>query len=208
MITTKQYANLDDAFKYFNEKLFDGKLPDVMITLQMKVRTNGYHHFEKFEGRDNKKRVTEIALNPDNFNERTDQEVLSTLCHEMCHHWQYSFSEPARKGYHDKEWANKMLEIGLIPTATGEVGGKMTGQRIYTLIMEGGKFEIACGAFLTNGSVLNLNGVVDEKVEKERKKTRYKFTCPNCMEESAWAKKTAKLACGTCLVPMVIEEEE
>jgi len=40
MITQKQYKTLDDAFKYFNDKLFEGKLPDILITLQRKSRTN------------------------------------------------------------------------------------------------------------------------------------------------------------------------
>lgn len=204
-ITAKQYKSLDDAFKYFNENLFEGKLPDVLITLQRKSRSNGYHHFEKFEGREDKKRVTEIALNPDNFSDRTDQEILSTLVHEMTHHWQYTFSEPTRRGYHDKEWASKMIEIGLMPTSTGEIGGRQTGQKMTHVIINGGKFEITCGAFLTRGSVLHLNSVIDEKVEKERKKTREKFTCPSCLQ-SAWAKKTANLMCGECEEHMVIEE--
>ncbi len=206
MITQKQYKTLNDAFDYFNEKLFEGKLPDVLITLQRKAKVNGYHHFEKFEGREDKKKVTEIALNPDNFTDRTDQEILSTLCHELCHHWQYSFSKPARRGYHDKEWASKMVEIGLMPTSTGEPGGKQTGQRVTHMIVNGGKFEISCGAFLTKGSALHLNSVPDLKVEKDKKKTREKFTCPSCYQ-AAWAKKTAKLMCAECEELMVIEGE-
>lgn len=206
VITEKQYKTLDDAFKYFNDKLFDGKLPDILITLQRKARTNGYHHFEKFEDRKSKNKITEIALNPDSFADRTDQEILSTLVHELCHHWQWSFGSPVRAGYHDKEWASKMNEIGLMPTSTGEVGGRQTGQRMTHVIVEGGKFETACGAFLTRGSALYLNSVVVPKETKERKKTREKFTCPRC-HQSAWAKKTAKLACGNCIQPMIIEEE-
>ena len=48
--------------------------------------------------------------------------------------------------------------------------------------------------------------LLEEKEVKERKKTREKFTCPTC-HQSAWAKKTAKLACGNSVQPMIIEEE-
>jgi predicted SprT family Zn-dependent metalloprotease len=206
MITTKQYKTLDEAFEYFNKKLFEGMLPDVMITLQRKSRTNGYHHFHKFKGRENQQEITEIALNPDNFSERTDTDILSTLVHEMCHHWQYSIGEPSKRGYHDKEWASKMIEIGLMPSSTGEPGGKQTGQRMSHYIVEGGQFEIVCGAFLTKGSALYINSTLDSKIERQKNKTRNKFVCPQCLQ-AAWAKKTASLACGNCLIKMVVEEE-
>lgn len=204
MITDTTYHRFDEAIKYFNDKLFEGKLPDILLTLNRKSRTYGYHHFEKFQGREDKKRVSEISLNPDGFEGRSDEEILSTLVHELTHHWQWSFGEPSRPGYHDREWASKMDEIGLCPTSTGEIGGRRTGQRMTHVILEGGKFEIACKAFLLKGSALYLNSVVEPKIEKERNKTREKFCCPQCHQQ-AWAKKTAKLACGNCMKLMVIE---
>ena len=56
----------------------------------------------------------------------------------MVHLWQHHFGERPRKAYHDKQWAAKMREIGLIPTATGELGGKETGQKMSHLIDETG----------------------------------------------------------------------
>jgi hypothetical protein len=50
--------------------------------------------------------------------------VLSTLVHEQAHLWQHHFGKPGRGRYHNREWAAKMVEIGLIPSATGEPGGK------------------------------------------------------------------------------------
>lgn len=206
VITEEQYKNLDDAYQYFNKHLFEGKLPDCLITLNRKARTYGYYHHEKFESRDGKQRVSEISLNPDNFNEREDIEILSTLTHEMCHVQQFFFGNPPRRGYHDKEFAILMSEVGLQVSSTGEVGGKTTGQKMSHYIIEGGKFEKVAGAFLLSGSKLNWNSVVETKEAKERKKTREKFSCPSC-QTSAWAKKTAKLMCGNCEEHMVIEEE-
>jgi predicted SprT family Zn-dependent metalloprotease len=64
--------------------------------------------------------VHELALNPDNFTGRSDELILSTLVHEMCQVWQETHGEPSRRGYHNRQWAGKMREVGLQPTSTGE----------------------------------------------------------------------------------------
>jgi hypothetical protein len=38
--------------------------------------------------------------------------------HEMAHVWQHAHGKPSRNGYHNKEWAAKMDERGLIPSDT------------------------------------------------------------------------------------------
>ncbi len=73
----------------------------------------------------------------------------------MCHLWQHHFGTPSRTGYHNKEWAAKMREVGLIPSDTGKPGGKDTGQKVSDYLEEGGRFERACTAFLaTNAAIL------------------------------------------------------
>src|SRR3954464_9396682 len=101
----------------------------------------GYFSGERFAKTTNPEEFAdEIALNPVHFATRKPIEVLSTLAHEMVHLWQHHTGKPPRKGYHDKEWATKMREIGLIPTDTGEVGGKETGQKMTHVINENGRF--------------------------------------------------------------------
>jgi predicted SprT family Zn-dependent metalloprotease len=46
----------------------------------------------------------ELALNPDEFIGRTDEMILSTLVHEMCHVWQQTYGKSPRRGYHDRQW--------------------------------------------------------------------------------------------------------
>ena len=58
-------------------------------------------------------------MNPDTFTGRTDEEILSTLAHEMAHVWQQTHGKPPRRSYHDRQWAAKMKEIGLQPSTTG-----------------------------------------------------------------------------------------
>ena len=63
------------------------------------------------------------------YTDRTNEQTLSTLVHEMTHLQQQHFGKPSRSGYHNKEWGLLMRAVGLIPSSTGEPGGKETGQR-------------------------------------------------------------------------------
>jgi hypothetical protein len=45
--------------------------------------------------------------------------ILSTLVHEMVHVWQETYGNPSRRGYHNRQWAEKMREVGLQPSSTG-----------------------------------------------------------------------------------------
>jgi hypothetical protein len=207
MITLNEYKTFDDAYKFFNDKLFDGELPDCLITLQRKTNgCYGYFHFEKFVAREGTGRISEIALNPDTFIDRDDTEILSTLVHESVHLWQYYLSDPCRKGYHDKDWGRKMEEIGLMPSNTGEPGGKKTGQQMTHYVIEGGKFEIACGAFLAGGKKLSWSSEPTPKKEgSATRNSKIKYACPNCLV-NAWVKEETIIVCGKCGVEFVKEE--
>jgi len=199
-ITTEEYLTFNTAFNYFNKKLFNKELPECMITLQRKAKSRGYYHAEKFSNRTEKKRIDEIALNPDTFIGRKDIDILSTLAHEMVHLWQQHKGTPPRKAYHDKEWAKKMEEIGLMPSDTGSADGKKTGQRMTHYIIEKGKFENTCKEFLKYKK-LNWQSIPQAPAEK-KSKNKTKYSCPEC-ETNAWAKPNTKLICGTCEETMI-----
>src|SRR6266581_4676149 len=126
--TQTEYQGFQRAYDFFNRELFEGSLPQVLVTLQRHANTKGYFSPERFSGRIDTAAVHELALNPDSFTGRTDEMILSTLVHEMCHVWQQTYGKAPRRGYHDRQWAEKMWEIGLQPSSTGEPGGKETGQ--------------------------------------------------------------------------------
>src|SRR5262249_23201502 len=140
----RQYITLAAAFDFFNRRLFKGELPPAIITLQRKAGSHGYYSERRFEGRsDDAAETDEIALNPGTFAGRSDEQILSTLAHEMCHHWQAHFGKPGRGRYHNQEWADKMESIGLVATHTGEPGGLSTGQRLTHYIVIKGPFHLA-----------------------------------------------------------------
>ncbi|ELA9292954.1 SprT-like domain-containing protein [Vibrio parahaemolyticus] len=153
--TTEVYAELQQAFEHFNATLFGGELPPCLITLQRERRTFGYFSRNRFVQRDSREQVDEIAMNPAYFAIRSIAETLSTLAHEMAHQWQFHHGKPGRRGYHNKEWAAKMDEIGLTPSNTGEPGGKRVGEKMSHYIAEGGPFDLACQELLTQRFTLS-----------------------------------------------------
>ncbi len=64
--------------------------------------------------------------------------------------WQYRFGKPGRTRYHNEQWATKMESIGLMPSSTGQPGGKRTGDSMADYAIEGGAFLVACAALLTS----------------------------------------------------------
>ncbi len=59
----------------------------------------------------------------------------------MCRRWQHHFGNPGRGRYHNKEWADYMENIGLMPSHTGSPGGRKTGDKIADYIIPGGAME-------------------------------------------------------------------
>lgn len=137
--TTQVHQALQFAYDFFNHSLFFGKLPPCLISLQRKAKTQGYFSFRRFISEDGRY-TDEIALNPEFFGVLPVLDTLSTLVHEMCHLWQQHFGKPGRRGYHNKEWADKMESIGLMPSDTHKPGGKRTGEHMGDYILEDGLF--------------------------------------------------------------------
>jgi len=197
-ITREEYAGFDGAYAWLNHKLFGGELPPCLITLQRKARSHGYFANDRFGHRsDEEQRTDELALNPDTFLGRSDKDILSTLVHEMCHCWQQHFGKPSRTGYHNTQWAAKMIEVGLMPSDTGLEGGKQTGQRMTHYIVEGGAFEVAADELLAADFRLNWQSVAWGERTRPKGKNKVKYTCPAC-RQNAWAKPEASLVCGAC----------
>lgn len=197
---TREYDSFQQAYDYFNDRLFGGTLPDCLITLQRKRTAKGYFWASIFTARSGDGSTDEIAMNPEHFG-RSDLEILSTLVHEMCHLWQAHYGKPSRNAYHNKEWAEKMQAVGLIPSTTGEPGGKQTGQRVTHYIAPGGPFEHFARALLQTGFALRWQSQGRASATPASNKNKVKYTCPDC-GQNAWAKSGARFVCGDCMEPM------
>ena len=194
------YNELTTAFDYYNARLFDNKLPACILTLSRSDKYAGYfvEGIWNKEGQD--KSLDEIALNPSLFSDRTTEETLSTLVHEMCHMYQFAFLKASRKGYHNGEFANLMETVGLQCSSTGEEGGKTTGQKMSHYILNNGNFDINTKELLDSGFKLSYKDTWDQTKTKKvatTKKNKIKYTCSGC-DSNAWAKPAASLICGSC----------
>lgn len=194
--TSVAYGELQEAFGHFNDELFDGELPECLITLQRRRNTYGYFSASRFMEAAGIAQIDEIALNPQKWKYRTVEANLSTLAHEMVHLWQQHFGRPSRRGYHNREWAAKMLSIGLIPSHDGQPGGHQTGQRVSHYIAPDGRFARACRL----GFDISFHDMSDERPRSERQ-NKTKFTCPTC-GANAWGKPDLHIDCRDCQRPM------
>lgn len=194
-ITSTYYLNLEEVFRFLNEALFDKALPDVLLTMQRR-NSDGYFAPKRFQHRqDGEMMVDEIALNPDRF-DREDADILAAFAHDLCHLWQQYYGKPGRKGYHNREWADKMIEIGLMPSHTGQADGKRTGQRISQYILAGGRFDAALSSLFTQARI-SWQGQAQAGARGGMRQTRQKYTCPGC-GLNVWARPEAKILCGDC----------
>lgn len=149
--TEEAYAEVQQAYDFYNEHLFGGQLPHCMITFQREKTTMGYFSARRFVKRSANGHTDELALNPEFFAVYPMMEILQTLVHEMVHLWQHHFGKPSRACYHNTEWADKMESLGLMPSATGAPGGKRTGQKMMDYIIPGGPMETATKKLLVSG---------------------------------------------------------
>ena len=218
--TEQLYQEFQQAYSIFNERLFDGILPECVITLQRAAGSYGYFCRQRFVNRDGK-RSDEIALNPTHFATRSDGDVLATLAHEMAHEAQFHFGKlrngrRGRPGYHCREWAGRMTSIGLQPSDTGMPGGRQTGYHMTHYIIEGGPFDVLTARMFGDGfrlswaeadAVGGTSGPVNPPVTgpaspaNPDSSNRWRYTCPKC-GLNLWGKPNAPAGCWQCMLPM------
>jgi predicted SprT family Zn-dependent metalloprotease len=205
-ITPIEYGGLQAAYDHFNKELFGGELPDVFITYQRRAHSRGFFGANRFSERAGKSGRHELALNPDHFFDRTDEQICSTLVHEQCHVWQHARGTAPKRGYHNKEWAAKMQSLGLQPSTTGAPGGKQTGANVSHYIISDGPFQISFQKLAATGWKLNLQSA-HQPGAKGGKNSKTKFTCPQC-GQNAWGKPDLAVLCKPCLIEMKSTDTE
>lgn len=192
---------LEFAYDTLNATLFGGELPLVIVTLHRQRNANGYFWAERYASRaDRGEKIHELAINPD-YLDRPVIDVLSTLAHEMVHVWQQVLGTPPRKSYHDHQWANEMLRIGLKPVNIKNPA-RMTGQNCNHEIIPGGLFETTGKKIVEDGFSLDYVGEVNlfaKLVAQAKRKAKY--TCPQC-GAAVWGKPDMNVMCGDCACGM------
>lgn len=195
----KLHATLEEAFDFFNAKLFDGVLAPVMIVPHRKRNTHGYFWSDQWTNGDGSR--SEIALNPETM-ARGAKEVLSTLVHEMVHHEQHLFGAPAKSG-HNVEWMEWMERVGLEAYGVGTCEGKKSGPHFTHRIIDGGLFDVAADEFIAGkGEDAFKWGARRVLKPKKQDLSKVKHVCP-CCDAKVWGKDGINVTCGDCEEPMV-----
>ena len=193
------HQGLAEAYDFFNERLFAGRLPRCLVTLHRHRGAYGYFPGKWFNSRDGKEVTDEIALNPAHFRGQKMGESLSNLAHEMCHHEQCHFGKPGGRIYHNEEWADMMKAIGLIPAKTRESVGKPR-REVSHYVVPGGPFALACAELVKSGFTVRY-----VELWSDEPAPITKYICPAC-GLGAWGKPAINLVCGSCNERMEGEE--
>lgn len=200
--TTAQFSAYQKAYDWFNDALFDGSLKPCLLNFSRKSR-NTMGFFAPKRWSDGVDHTHEISLNPDVL-ERPIDETFGTLVHEMVHQWQEDFGKPSKSGYHNRQWADKMAEIGLIPSDTGLPGGKQTGSRMTHYIDPDGAFKQAFDA-MPQG--LRLPWLAGPGMQKQTKRNKVVYQCPECGSK-VWGKPDMNVLCGEHEQPVLMVDPE
>ena len=209
------YDFLYKAYKYYNQRLFENKLPErIVITIERRSNIKGYFSSSRFSDLRENDVLSQITLNPSYFGKGDEKKVLSTLVHEMCHLYMETKGENGANGYHTKKWAAVMNECGLKPTNNGKKDGKETGFKMTHLIVKDGKFDRLTKELLDKGVVFEIRDkeslVKASQSEIKANKysrcgKRYKYKC-NCSQ--FWGKNGLRVMCQVCKTQFIQEKKE
>ena len=215
--TRKTYGALDYAYDYFNKKLFRGELRYCLITMQRRRTACGFFANTRFIAHDRSDVSDEIGLDPKCWGPpHTDTENLSTLVHEMVHLWQFHHGKAGRGGYHNREFSQKMFEIGLITSDTGAPAGKRTGTRMSHYVAVNGPFHRACCELLDRGFVIPYVEILSRNDEQRmlkrrlgRSESKTTYVCLNCDPPvRVWGKPRLFIICGCCEESLIPEHQD
>ena len=197
MVCKKKFAPLEYLFHYYNQELFHGELYDCLMN--RKKGAAGFFALERWIDAQKQN----MQKTPPLYPEWESMEFHAAFVHEMVHVWQHISGKPSRAGYHNAEFARKMEEIGLIPSSTGEPGGKKTGQKMSQYSPPVGSFINKYKEFWEKDIEYKLLPVLESTTASGTSKTKYQ--CPACGKK-IWGKTNELVPCYECFELMTEKE--
>ncbi len=194
-------AALMAAFNAINRDFYDGKLEKVIITVKEGKKKNafGWIETQKHWSQNGKPRH-EINISSDYIGERTVEQTIVTLMHEMVHLYnlQNSIKDTSRAGvYHNKKFKETAESHGLICTEGDQVGFS------HTTATDATKAWIKENVKIRSFGVYKC--VADKAPgEPKTKQSMRKMVCPDC---GGIARVTSDfpLICKACNKELILE---
>ncbi|BCL38350.1 SprT-like domain-containing protein [Nostoc sp. MS1] len=188
----EQAIYLRNIYDHFNRYLFDHQLENkIYLGFSYKLRTEGMFLHDKWD--DSKKQSYHEILVDENLLNEDSIYWLAVLVHQMAHLWQHQHGlKKKTKNYHDKEFVDKMQNLGLIIES-----GYSNEQSINHdgLFMQVAKELIDKGDDLRLLKPRNVAAQLDNPLSKNGKK--FKFICPEC-RQGVEGKYSTNVKCGDC----------
>lgn len=192
-------------FNILNEKYYENKLPEPVITIQ-KSRANNLGHFtldkvwkHTKDISDEKLAKYEININSLNLN-RPVNEIVETLHHEMVHYANKIADVKDCNGQvHNKKFKQLADSVGLVCERTKKYGWGFTSpsEEFSLFIDEVVKPDEKAFEYFYH--------VTAKEEKKPRVKKTFEYECPKCkLKVKAAANKN--IMCGDCKEIMTMEE--
>lgn len=224
--TSLLYAKFEKCVAQIEECFFTGKgkhsFPKIVMAINNRVSSCvvAFVQADALYDRSTAEKIQYMGINP-YYLDRTVGEVLSTICHELCHIYENAFIHIARGGYHDKQWEKLMTDCGLQPKYLNK-----SKTAVSHTIIEGGEFDEFVSKFIEeNGNdfftICEYSRILDLKVRKELglsdkdeddgepkpdnadkptkkyNRNKVKYTCESCGNK-VWGKAGLNIECADC----------
>lgn len=204
---------LEELYRIFgvlNHDKFDDALPEPVITIyKTRGRTLGHFTLDKTwknknDAESDEDAYYEINIDPRWFCDRTPEEVVETLLHEMCHYAnKMSDIKDCNGNIHNKKFKTLAESVGLIVEKGKSVGWGYTSlsDELKEYIQE--EINPDAEAFEYFRACVNK----DSGIKPPKKKKIFEYTCPDC-GQTAKGKIDIAIKCGLCDVIMDMEDVE
>lgn len=204
---------LEELYRIFdilNRDKFNGELTAPVITIQ-KTKGKTLGHFtvdrtwkDKNDEENEETSYYEINVDPRWFNTRTPADVAETLLHEMCHYYnKVNGIKDCSGNVHNKKFKASAEKVGLIVEKGKGVGYGYTSmsEALEAYMNEVVEPNEAAFEYFRSVPVKPSGG------GGGRKKSIFKYTCPECGAEVK-GKRDMAIKCGHCDVLMKMEDVE
>lgn len=230
--STELYSKIQTVIEEIDKAFFSGakkeKIPQLVFAINNKCRTCvvAYVQPDALYDKKTDTKLQYMGINPD-YLDRSIGEILSTVCHELCHVYEHAYIHIPRGGYHDKQWAELMTDCGLEP-----IYNNSSKTSVHHKIIPGGVFEKFVEGFAEKYGEDYFNivsysaevmrrtrkelGIEDDpdadtpkpdnadKPIKKYNRNKIKYVCRSCGLK-VWGKAGLSVSCNECME--TLEEE-
>lgn len=200
--TSRTAGFLEKMFRVLNERYFEGKLEEPIITIQSTPKTYGHVTVGKAWNRADGEERHELNIGAGTL-DRPIENVVATLLHEMVHihNLQNGIKDTSRGyTYHNKHFRDEAEARDLKISYDKRIGWSITEptEALIEFVIAQGWEDIQMSR--REGHRAPGAGTEDGGDAPKRSSTR-KLVCPKC-GQSVRATKGVNILCGDCFVKM------